>query len=397
MTELRTKIALFSMLLALFGCRSESRQTEMPAPRIEVFRVIRDSIPNRMNFISQTSSNADVAIQPRISGYLLSKHFEQGLPVKKGQLLFRIDPSLLQTEVAQAKASLASAEAQLIEAKNNYNRSIPLARINAISQSQLDQYRAQYASAEASRKAAQSQLRNAQIELSYATIYAPSDGIIGDSDPSVGDYVGAGTKFPVLATISNTDSVSVELTLPVSQYLKITGNSEIAPSYDNARLLSDIVMTLSDGTVYPYKGKYNYTEKNVNTSTGTIVFKVLFPNPDRVLKPGQFAQVAANLGPVHDALLVPQRCVSQSQGINSLWVMAPDSTAEYRKVSLGNTFGTLWEITDGVSDGETVLTSGQLKMRQGMKIIPVPTTPGAVTQKTSAQRADDSPATKTRR
>ena len=143
MTELRTKIALFSMLLALFGCRSESRQTEMPAPRIEVFRVIRDSIPNRMNFISQTSSNADVAIQPRISGYLLSKHFEQGLPVKKGQLLFRIDPSLLQTEVAQAKASLASAEAQLSEAKNNYNRSITLARINAISQSQLDQYRAQ--------------------------------------------------------------------------------------------------------------------------------------------------------------------------------------------------------------------------------------------------------------
>lgn len=368
-------IIILGVVIIGISCAKKSSIAPLPTPQIEVYTCRAESISNQMEFIGQTFSNYDVTIQPRISGYLLSTHYKKGMPVKKGQLLIRIDPSLLQTKVNATRAALASAEALLIEANNNYQRAIPLARINAISQSSLDQYAAQYASAEASLKSAASQLRNAEIEVSYATIYSPINGVINQTNLSVGDYVGVGTQLAVLNTIANIDSITAEVSLPVAEYLNILERNKITkPTYDNSNLLSNIELRLSDGSLYPHKGRYRYTNRDIATSMGTITIVVVFPNPDKMLKVGQYAKITTNVGSSFIAVLVPQRCVSQTQGTNSLWVMSADSSVKYRRVTLGDTYSNMWVIKEGLAPGEKVLTSGQMKMHDGMKIIPLPYT-----------------------
>ena len=370
--KLSIQLVILLCVSAWGACKRHSGPETMPRPKIAVYRTTQDSLPRKMVFIGQISANSQVTIQPRISGFLLSKNYDNGMPVRKGQLLFRIDPTQFLNDVSSAEAMLASAQASLVEAQNNYDRAVPLARINAISQSSLDEYKAQAASAKASLKSAESSLRNAKLQLSYTYLYAPIDGVIGASSASIGDYVGVGTKFNILNTISDIDTVAVQASMPVAQYLEIRGDSLNAqPTYENKALFSNLTLSLSDGSVFPEKGYYDYTQRDVDNATGTINFIIKFANPSHILKPGQYARITADVGAIRPAILVPQECVSQSQGVNSVWVMRPDSSVEFRKVTLGQTVGQLWAIESGLEAGEAVLTSGQMKMRSGMKIIPV--------------------------
>lgn len=356
----------------LSACGHKAPKAQIPEPHIAVAKAYKKELPTRMQFVGQTYSLADVTIQPRVSGYLLSTHYEQGMPVKKGQLLFKLDPEPMLVEVTRAEAALASAKSQLVEAQNNYNRSVPLARINAISQSALDQATATLASAKANLRSAQAALRSANLDLSYTTIYAPSDGVIGETVGSVGDYVGPGTNNIVLNTISIIDSIFVYISIPTSKYLSIVQRDSLdRPLYDNKGLLTDVDMILADGTLYPYKGEYEFTERAVNNQTGAVVIRVLFPNPERYLKPGQYVKINANVGGGTGTVLVPQRAVMQSQGVNSVYVVGKDSTVAYRSVTLGDTYGTEWGILEGIESGEEVLTEGLQKVRSGMKIVPV--------------------------
>ena len=336
---------LLAVLLA--GCSRHKPETAMPPLRVGVAEAVTDSLPNRMEFIGYLASNFDAVIQPRVNGYLLTKQFANGMPVKRGQLLFTIDPDQLSTSMLAAEAALQSARAQAIEARNNYDRAVPLARINAISQSQLDQYTAQYKAAEATVRSAEQTLSSARMNVGYTELRSPIDGIISNTSAHVGDYVGPGTQFGVLTTISNIDTLTVDVAIPMAQYLM-----------------------LADGTEYPYEGLYDYTRKDVSSTTGTLVLVVMFPNPDRSLKPGQFARVEASVGPVRPRVVVPQACVSQAQGVNSVWVVRPDSTAMYRRVIPGDTYGSMWCIDEGLIDGELVVTAGQQKLHNGMKVIP---------------------------
>ena len=204
--------------------------------------------------------------------------------------------------------------------------------------------------------------------MGYTRIYAPIDGIIASSSAHTGDYVGVGTQFSVLTTISNIDTLTVDVAIPMAQYLRSAGPR--TSIFDNAGLLTDIRLMLADGTEYPYEGLYDYTRKDVSSTTGTLVLVVMFPNPDRSLKPGQFARVEASVGPVRPRVGVPQACVSQAQGVNSVWVVRPDSTAMYRRVIPGDTYGSMWCIDEGLIDGELVVTAGQQKLHNGMKVIP---------------------------
>lgn len=357
------------LLLTLPGCRKRSKPTGIPPLRVEVTVAATDTIPNRMGFIGYLSSNFDAVIQPRVNGYLLTKQYENGMPVKRGQLMFTIDPDQLSTTKLAAQAQLQSARAQAAEAENNYKRAVPLARINAISQSQLDQYTAQYKAATAAVQSAEQSLSNASMNVGYTQLRSPIDGIAEHTAAHIGDYIGPGTQFNVLTTVSNLDTMTVDVALPMSQYLRYAGQRRSL--YDNAGLLSDIRLVLADGVVYPYEGLYDYTRKDVSNATGTLTLVVMFPNPEQSLKPGQFARVETNVGPSRRMIVVPQRCVSQVQGINSVWVVRPDSTAEYRRVELGDTYGTLWCIESGLAEGETVVLAGQQKLRSGAKVIPV--------------------------
>lgn len=353
----------------LSGCKKHAAKPQIPPLHVEVAQALTDSIPNRMSFIGTLSSNFDAVIQPRVNGYLLSKQYENGMPVRTGQLLFTLDPAQLSTTKLAAQASLESARAQLSEAKNNYDRAVPLARINAISQVQLDQYTAQYKAAVASVRSAEQSLRAADLDVGYTELRSPIDGIIEHTAAHVGDYVGPGTQFNVLTTVSNIDTMTVDVAIPMAQYLRFGGAR--ASIYDNKNLLSDIRLTLADGTRYPYEGLYDYTRKDVSNTTGTIVVVVMFPNPEQSLKPGQFARVEANIGPVRECVVVPQQSVSQTQNINSVWIVDADSTVRYRRVTPGETYGTEWCIEQGLAAGEWVVVAGQQKLRDGSKVIPV--------------------------
>ena len=367
MNRLLIVAGLVSALLPA-GCGRHKPKPAMPPLQVETARAVTDSIPNRMSFIGYLSSNFDAVIQPRINGFLLSKQYANGMPVKRGQLLFTIDPDQLSTTMLAAEAALQSAKAQALEARNNYERAVPLAKINAISQAQLDQYTAQYKAAEASVRSAEQTLSSARMNVGYTELRSPIDGIIEHTAAHVGDYVGPGTQFSVLTSISNIDTLTVDVAIPMAEYLRAAGGR--SSIYDNEGLLSDIRLTLADGTRYPYGGLYDYTRKDVSSTTGTLVLVVMFPNPDEALKPGQFARVEANVGPVRPRVVVPQQGVSQAQDLSSVWVVAADSTAHYRRVISGDTYGALWCIDEGLEPGERIVVAGQQKLRNGAKVIP---------------------------
>ncbi len=368
MCKIITMLLLAAALLSA-GCKSRKKPEAMPPLRVVVAEAAADSLPVRMSFIGYLASNFDAVIQPRVNGYLASKQYGNGMPVKKGQLLFTIDPVQFSTTMLAAEAALQSARAQELEAKNNYERAVPLSKINAISQSQLDQYTAQYKAASSSVRSAEQTLRNAQLEVGYTKLYAPIDGIIEHTPAHVGDYVGPGTQFSVLTTISNLDTMTVDVAIPMTQYLRYARPGRSI--YENDGLLSDIRLTLADDVSYSLEGLYDYTRKDVSDNTGTIVLVVMFPNPDLTLKAGQFARVEANVGGMQSRIVVPQQAVDQAQGLNSVWIVKPDSTAEYRRVELGDTYGKMWSIESGVAAGETVVVSGRQKLRDGMKVVPV--------------------------
>lgn len=222
MDKIGTLLCALAALLA-GGCRGRHTTGAQPSLRVEVIEAATDTVPNRMSFVSSVESNFDALIEPRVNGYLVNKYFSSGMPVRKGQLLFTIDPNLLSTTLLSAEASLESARAQEVSARNNYERAVPLARIDAISQTQLDQYTAEYVAAQAAVRSAEQQVRNARLQVGYTRIYAPIDGIIASSNAHTGDYVGVGTQFSVLTTISNIDTVAVDVAIPMAQYLRYAG------------------------------------------------------------------------------------------------------------------------------------------------------------------------------
>lgn len=364
----RFRLIIGVLALLSFGCkRHRSAQVTPPLP-VEAVQATAENVPHRMRFIGTLASNFDAVIQPRVNGYLLSANYESGAAVRKGQLLFTIDPEQLSTSMLEAQASLESARAQLAEARNNYQRAVPLAKIDAISAAQLDQYTATYKAAEANVRSMEQALRSAEMNVGYTELRSPIDGIAAHTSAHAGDYVGPGTQFDVLTTVSNIDTLTVDIAIPMAQYLQAAGRN--TPVYNNEKLLSDIRLTLSDGSDYPYAGRYAYTRKDVASTTGTLVIVVRFPNPGQRLKPGEFARVDASVGPSRQVIVVPSRCVNQTQDINSVWVVRPDSTVSYRRVTTGDTYGENWCIEEGLAAGEWVVLSGGQKLRNGAKVAP---------------------------
>lgn len=388
--------AAMVVVVTMVGCKQlgkrkdkDSGNSAMPAVTVECATVRKIALSEKISFATETEALRSVTIEPRVNGYMEAIRYSAGDPVKKGAVVFRIDPSQLQTELLAAEASLESSQADLIEAYNNYQRAVPLVQIDAISKSQYDGYLASYKAAEASVKYAKQMLENARLNVSYATIRAPFSGLIGKSPANMGDYVGPGTSFATLTTIEQIDTLMVDLAIPTAQYLDYAHNNmainDIADvnrieyggtsnSYDNRDLLSDITVILPDSSTYSHKGSYYYTKQSVADGSSTVVLVATIPNPQSTLKSNMFTRVEANIGSPSERILVPQVAVSQMQGVSSVWVIKPDSTAEYRTVELGSTYGDMWHVKKGLEAGEQVATSSQLKIHQGAKVAPKPYT-----------------------
>ncbi len=358
------------LLLAASCAHKSKRAATMPPIGVEITTAQSKLVYDRIEVASQISSLYEAIIQPRIDGFLESINYSEGMPIKSGELIFVIDPSQYNIALLTARADLESAHAQEILARSNYQRAIPLAQIDAISQSDLDQYTATHSAAKASVKSAAESVNNAELNLTYTHIYAPIDGIIAQTPAKEGDYVGPSTSLSTLTTISYIDTVEVDIPFPTKIYIQ-NRPTKSDGSIDNSTLLSNIEITLSGGEFYNYLGEYSYTLQNTPSASSTVVVVAKFPNPDLQLKSGMFAKVRANIGEPKSRITAPQEAISQSQGVNSVWVMKPDSTVEFREVKLGNTIGSSWIIESGVKEGESLLISGQMKVHNGAKVNPI--------------------------
>ena len=350
------------ILLSATGCQ---RHKSAPAPeplQIATAEARADSIVMRYTSAVHLQSNYTATIAPRVSGYLLRKHFTSGERVRRGELLFEIEASLLRTSLRSAEADLAAAIADEASARSDYERAQPLARLEAISSSQLDAYRASFLSSQGRVRAAREAVDRARLEVGYARIYSPIDGIVAHTEAHEGDYVGPQTKFSTLTTVAATDTLTADISLPTALYMRHTE--------EDSSLLSDITLHLASGERYPYAGRYSYTRQGASPTSGTVTLVVAFANPDLQLKAGEYGQVEYGLGSRQRVITVPQQAVATLQGKHSVWVVGKDSTAQWREVTLGETVGNRWIILEGLTAGERVAVEGSQKLRNGEKVIP---------------------------
>lgn len=367
-------IIAFFLLGATWGCKEKSTGA-LPPPNVKVVEVLQADVPVNQEFVGQVYGMFDISIRSRVEGFLEGIHFEEGRRVKKGQLLYTIDPQPFVAKVNGFKGQLAEANTMLVKAESDLVRIEPLAKINAVSQSDLDAAIAQRDAAQASVEAARAALESSQIELGYTRIYSPIDGVIGMTEAYPGDYVGRGFGEAVLNEVSRIDTVRVNFHLPEELYLELV--RPFLESRDSVRIQRSedqqgLTLILSDGTEYPEQGKLLFVNRQVDATTGTILIQATFPNPSLVLRPGQFARIKATIDVHENGLLIPQRCVKELQGNYSVFVVNQDNTLEFREIEVGSTYATSYYlVTSGLSPGDQVVYEGLQMVRSGSKVNPL--------------------------
>jgi membrane fusion protein (multidrug efflux system) len=367
--------ALLPGILSLMtGCK-EKEGTQLPPPNVKVVAVLQADVPVEQEFVGQVYGLYDISIRSRVEGFLEGIHFDEGRRVKKGQLLYTIDPQPFDAKVNGFKSQLAEANTMLVKAESDLERIQPLAEINAVSQSDLDAAVAQRDAAKAGVDAAEAALESARIELGYTRIYSPINGVIGKTQAYPGDFVGRGFSEAVLNEVSRIDSVKVDFHIPEEQYLELfrpflEGNDSSAVQRSDEQ--RGLTLILSDGSVYPYKGRLDFVNRQVDPTTGTILIQSTFPNPNFLLRPGQFARVRGTTDIRQGGLLIPQRCTQELQGNFHVFVVSDDNTVEYRDIKVGPTYAnSFFVVTSGLNPGEKVIYEGLQMIRSGIKVNPV--------------------------
>ncbi len=359
-------------MLAALSCKPRREEAKAP-PEIPVVKVMQKDVPVYKEFVGQIYGKYDIPIRARVSGFLEGMYFIEGTRVKKGQLLYHIDPQPFEAQVAEQMSRLAGAKTHLVKAESDLQRIKPLAEMNAVSQSDLDAAQAQYEAAQAEVNAAIASLDLAKVNLNYTRIKSPITGLIGKTNAKVGEFVGQNPNPVILNTVSQIDTVYVEFFLPETDYLTLArryeqGDTEI---YNPSQKQKSLQLILSDGSVFPHKGSVRFINRNVDPSSGSMLIQAAFPNPGRLLRPGQFARVKVEMEVLHDALLVPLRSIIEIQGKYYLYVVDEDHVVKQKEVEAGPLQGDLQVISKGLKPEETVVLEGIQMVRSGMKVSPV--------------------------
>ena len=369
-------LTLFIILSIVHYSCSEQKKGEAPPPEISVIEVIQKDVPIYSEFVGQVYGEKDIPIRARVEGFLEGIHFKEGLKVTKGQLLYSIDPLPFEAKVNSQKSRLAEAETMQVKAKSDLDRYIPLAKKNAVSQSDLDAKQAEYDAAVSSVAAARSNLRSAEIELGYCRIYSPINGIIGKTLAREGDFVGREPNPVILNTVSKTDFVRVTFFLTEADYLFIAREyqQDIKKELKSELKKEEkalLELILSDGSTYKHTGTVDFIDRGVDASTGTILIQASFPNPDFLLRPGLYAKVKVKMKTVDGGLLVPQRCVMELQGQHSVYAVNAENKIEARTIKAGARIGDLWLINEGLKPNDKIVIEGLQLVSDGMEIKPV--------------------------
>jgi len=357
-------IAGLAILCALtLAARSNNRAQVAPRPLdVQVAKVEQRDVPIYSEWIGTTDGTVNAEIKAQVSGYLLRQNYTEGSFVKKGELLFEIDPKPEYDNAVQANLA-AKAEVNAAEA------GVETAR------AQLAQAKAQVNTAKATVAAAKGQLDNAKAEantaifnLGLTRIVAPIDGVAGIAQAQIGNLVSPTSA--ALTTVSTVDPVKVYFTLPEQEYLRFTKRNLI-DGRDGGRVAPiELELILGDGTTYPQKGNFLLADRQVDQKTGAIRLAGIFPNPGNVLRPGQYGRVRAMTSTKHDALLVPQRAVTDLQGTYQVAVVGSDNKVGIRTVKVGDRANSMWIIEDGLKAGDLVIVEGIQKVRPGVVVNP---------------------------
>ena len=364
------KLAGVCLVLALAAACSKAEPPPPPPPEVQVANVIQKDVPIYVELVGTTLGSQDVEIRARVEGYLTSVNFTEGSFVKKGQLLYKIDPQPFQAALSQAQANLQTAKTRLEKTNNDVARYKPLAAEKAVSQQELDNALSAQEAARFQVTAYDALVDKAKLDLTYTTMSAPVDGVIGTTLVKVGSLVGRGENT-LLNTISQLDPILFRCAIAEAEYLRLArrGATSDPKSYEKKY---GVELILADGTVHPHKGKLDAVERAVDPTTGTLTGQFSFPNPERILRPSQYGKARFVVDVKENATLVPQRAVQEIQGLYSVMVVKPDSTVEQRMVKASDRVGNLWVIDSGVKLGEKVIVEGVQRVRPGIKVNATP-------------------------
>jgi len=360
-----------ALLVNALGCSNGKVRAAAPPPPsvVEVAPVIQKVVPVQGEWVGTLEGYVNAQIQPQVSGYLIRQDYHEGAFVKKGQLLFEIDPRPFQALLDQAKGQLAQAQAQMANAELNVKRDIPEAEAHAIPQSQLDTDTQALRGAKAAVEADEAAVEQAAINLGYTKVLSLIDGIAGITTVQVGNLVGPST---VLTAVSQVSPIKVYFPISEQEYLRMADGGPGSVDFMTHASRIPLHLTLADGSAYPHRGRIIFADRQVNTQTGTIQIVGEFPNTRNLLRPGQYARVQAPTGSITGALLVPQAAVSQQQGSCQVTVIGADNRAQLRTVQVGPTVGMFWVITSGLKPGERVVAVGADKVKEGGLVNPTP-------------------------
>jgi RND family efflux transporter MFP subunit len=405
--EVWQAVLLIPAALVAAGCtRATSAGGSQRPPEVEVALVEQRDVPVYREWIGTVDGLVNAAIKAEVSGYLLSQDYAEGSFVRKGQLLFEIDPRPFQAaldqakgQLAQAKGQLSQAKAQLAQAQAQLSQSIanqgrtqldvdkytPLAKQQAITQQELDNAvqnnmasaaaieaskagvetaRAQIEASNAAVESAQAAVEAAQVNIGFTHLVSPIDGIVGQAQVQVGNLVGPSSG--VITMVSTLDPIKANFTVGEQEYLSLTRGGVS----DLAKLQLELI--LADGSTYPQKGKFSFADRQVNQNTGAIQLTGLFPNPGNRLRPGQYGRVRAAIGTSAGALLIPQRAVTELQGSYQVAVVDSVNRVGIRAVKLGDRVGSMWIVAEGLKAGERVVAEGVQQAHPGVQVSPKP-------------------------
>jgi len=356
--------------LLFIGCEKKKAPPAPPPPEVDVVGVVQRDVPVYQEWVGQLNGFVNAEITPKVQGYLLRQNYQNGYFVRKGQLLFEIDPRPLQASLDEAKADVAVAQANLSRAETDVERDTPLAAQNAIPKKQLENDIANRASWQAQLHAKQAAMRNAELNLEWTKVYSPLDGIAGVSNSQVGDLVGTSTKMTIVSQIN-----------PILAYFNVSESAFLGVAPRITQIISEgtslknvvlppVSFIQADEVPYPHKGRFFYVNRQVGTKTGTIQMAAEFPNKDATLRPGGFGRVRVQTGMNRNALLVPQAAVIETQSVYQVVVVTPQNKAYFRPVKVGERVGTDWIITEGLKPDERVVVQGFMTLKEGMSVNP---------------------------
>ena len=360
-------VAWLCVLLVATGCSRKAPPAAPTAPEVQVTTVQPHDVPRVLERVATLDGFINANINAQVQGYIVSRDYQEGSLVKKGDLLFQIDPRPFEAALGQAKGTLAKDQANWTKADADEKRAVDLFNKKVISDQERDTAVASAESTKANVEADQAAVKQAELNLGYTKIIAPIDGLAGFANNQVGDLVGPSSTTP-LTTVSQIDPIKAIVTVGEAGFTDFFARYPDAEKRQALLKSLDFDLILGSGSVYPKKGKFYALDRNLDTKTGSIRYYVTFPNPDATLRPGQFGKVRFVPDSVKNALVVPQEAVTELQGNFQVAVVDQNNKVSIRPVKMGERIGGMWQVTDGLKPGERVVVQGVQKAREGATV-----------------------------